>query len=219
MLVQLLYFTYCIGVYILNIRYDIFAVSRCHIGNYMQDTDFQQSHPGDLLELQLNIQMALLFLINEKPLKVQLFKKHCCIYLFTVIDVQIFFNLQWFVDVFSQTPFRKGYDFVVLGKTKVLKSLKVHFCSRDFVVNWNHLYLRKDFRAVWWANLEAGMPSFKAGDTLFFAAPDRAALLVTLAPILFCDLMFCCICILKGDRKKNNNIKSISFSSGWEAFF
>lgn len=70
---------------------------------------------------------------------------------------------------------------------------------------------KKRFSCCLVANLEAGMPSFKAGDTLFFAAPDRAALLVTLAPILFCDLMFCAFACWRAIEKSNNYQKHLFF--------
>ena len=121
-----------------------------------------------------------------------------------------FLNLQWFVDVFSQTAFRRGYDLVVLGKTKGLKSLKVHFFP-GFCRELKSFIPKKRFPCCLVANLEAGMPSFKAGDTLFFAAPDRAALLVTLAPILFCDLMFCAFACWRAIEKSNNYQKHLFF--------
>lgn len=186
---------------------------------YMQDTDFQQSHPGDLLELQLNIQMALLFLINEKPLKVQLFKKHCCIYLFTVIDVQIFFKPPVVCRCFLPNSFQKGIWFCGSWENQGIEIFEGPFLFPGFCGELKSFIPKKRFSCCLVANLEAGMPSFKAGDTLFFAAPDRAALLVTLAPILFCDLMFCAFAFWREIEKKTTIIKSISFSSGWEAFF
>lgn len=189
-------------------------VSRYHIGKYMQNTEFQQSHWGDLLELQLNIQMALLFLINEKPLKVQLFKKHCCIYLFTVIDIQIFFKAPVVCRFFLPNSFQKGIWFCGSWENQGIEIFEGPFLFPGFcgeLKSFIKFIPKKRFSCCLVANLEAGMPSFKAGDTLFFAAPDRAALLVTLAPILFCDLMFCAFAFWRAIEKSNNYQKHLFF--------